>query len=114
MAANREKIIEWLKKMDPDDKIMLIECLIESEKHKPKYKRINIFNAEPEIIKADETDPEKIKEYYKVNSSKELTKKQAAKVIDRLSKKVDEIKESEEIKEDESLIPDNDYESQHD
>ena len=33
------------------------------------------------------------KEHYKVNSSKELTKKQATEVIDRLSKKVEEPKE---------------------
>lgn len=45
------------------------------------------------LITKTKTDPEKIKEYYKVNSSKELTKKQATELIDRLSKKVEETKE---------------------
>lgn len=45
------------------------------------------------LITKTGTDPEKIKEHYKVSSSKELTKKQAAEVIDRLSKKAEEPKE---------------------
>lgn len=45
------------------------------------------------LITKTKTDPEKIKEHYKVSSSKELTKKQAAEVIDRLSKKIEETKE---------------------
>lgn len=45
------------------------------------------------LITKTKTDPEKVKEHYKVNSSKELTKKQAAELIDRLSKKVYETKE---------------------
>lgn len=42
------------------------------------------------LITKTKTDFEKVKEYYKVNSSKELTKKQAAELIDILSKKVEE------------------------
>lgn len=42
------------------------------------------------LITKTKTDPEKVKEHYKVNSSKELTKKQAAELIDRLSKKAEE------------------------
>lgn len=46
------------------------------------------------LITKTGTDPEKIKEHYKVASSKELTKKQAAEVIDRLSKKVEEAEQT--------------------
>lgn len=42
------------------------------------------------LISKSKTDPEKLKEYYKVTSSKELTKGQAKEAIDRLSNKVDE------------------------
>lgn len=53
MNTKRDKIMDWLKQMSKEDKILLVECLIESEKPKNKYSRINIFNAEPEIIEYD-------------------------------------------------------------
>ena len=43
------------------------------------------------LITKTETNPEDIKKQYKVSSSKELTKKQASEVIDKLSKKTEAI-----------------------
>ena len=63
------------------------ETVKETEKITPEQ-----VKAVHTLITKTKTDPERIKKYYTVNSSKELTKKQAAEIIDKLSKKVEEIK----------------------